>query len=186
MPLRKCVCGHKFRHEKYGDTCPVCGIVARKYKEEGKTPEEIAAMYKVPERKYTCAWLICVDGINKGRSYEIRSGRSFIGSADNMDIQILGDSTIDEHRHAGIAFDPLTQTAKLLPGESHGLVYLNDDAIYVPQDLKSHARISIGKSEFMYIPFCDDNYHWGARTTIGDDNGISNEVSDAGINQQET
>ncbi|MDR2420676.1 MAG: FHA domain-containing protein [Oscillospiraceae bacterium] len=160
MPLRKCPNGHTYNGDKSGDVCPICGTVAKKYKEEGKTPEEIAEMLKVPENRYVCGWLVCVEGINKGLSYPIHPGKNFIGGGDNMDVQILGDNTVDLYRHAAIAYDETTMKTTLLPGESRGLVYLEGSAVYTPQPLAAYERIMVGGSQFLFVPFCGEDYAW--------------------------
>ena len=160
MPLGECVNRHLYNKNKHGDTCPICGVVASKYKEDGKTPEEIAEMYRVPENKYVCGWLVCVEGVNRGRSYEIHPGRNFIGSADNMDIQILGDNKVDRHRHAGIAYDIKASSATLLPGEANGLVYYNGNAIYTATPIDDGETVAIGNSKFVLRLHCDDSHNW--------------------------
>ena len=161
MPLGKCANKHTYNKDKYGDTCPICGLVSRKANEEGKTKEEIEAMLKCPEDKYVCAWLVCIDGINKGRSYPIHPGKNFIGSGDDMDIQILGDDTVDRYRHTVLVFDEKTQKTTLLPGESVGLVYWESSAVYAPKVLDAYAKIEIGGCRFMFAPFCGDCFQWG-------------------------
>ena len=160
MPLAECANRHLYNRDKYGDTCPICGLVSKKTKEEGKTKEEIDEMYRIPEERYHCGWLVCTDGINKGRSYPIHPGKNFIGSRDDMDIQILGDKKIDERRHAVVAFDSKTLVFTLLPGESTGLVYLEDEAVFSPKKLELHAKIELGASTFMFFPCCDGVFSW--------------------------
>ena len=160
MPLGECANKHMYNRDKYGDTCPICGLVSRKSKEEGKSKEEIEAMLKVPQDKYICGWLVCIEGINKGRPYLIHQGKNFLGSGDDMDIQILGDDKVDRYRHAVLAFDGKTLKTTLLPGESVGLVYLENEAVYAPTSLYSKAKIEVGASKFLFVPFCDDTYCW--------------------------
>jgi hypothetical protein len=150
-----------YNRDKYGDTCPICGLISRKSREEGKSPEEIAEMLKVPVDRYVCGWLVCIEGVNKGRSYPIHPGKNFVGAGDDMDIQILGDDKVDMHRHAALVFDNRTLRATLLPGESVGLVYLENAALYAPKVLEPYARIEVGVSRFMFVPFCGDSYQWG-------------------------
>jgi len=160
MPLGKCANKHTYNQDKYGDTCPICGLVSRKAKEEGKTKEEIEAMLKLPEEKYVCAWLVCIEGINKGRSYPIHPGKNFLGSGDDMDIQILGNDKVDRYRHATLAFDDKTLMTTIFPGESQGLVYLESAAVYGPKTLDAFAKIEIGNSILMFVPFCGEPFHW--------------------------
>jgi hypothetical protein len=165
MALAKCVNNHTYNKDKYEDTCPICGVVAKKYKDDGKTQAELEAMYKLPEDQYVCAWLVCTEGINKGRSYPIHPGKNFIGSGDGMDVQILGDSKVDRDRHAILAYDDSKWEANLLPGESKGLVYHEETAIYVPTPLKAFSAIGIGASKFRYIPLCGDEHKWKEQGT---------------------
>ena len=160
MPLGVCENKHTYNRDKHGDTCPICGLVSRKAKEEGKTKEEIEAMLKLPESQYVCGWLVCVEGINKGRAYTVHADKNFIGSGDDMDVQILGDDKVDRYRHAILSFDGRKLEATLLPGESRGLVYLNDNAIYVPAKLEEGALIEVGNTLFKYIPFCGPDFQW--------------------------
>ena len=48
----------------------------------------------------------------------------------------------------------------LLPGDSNGLVYLNDEAVYVPTGLNIYDVIELGESKFLYIPFCGEHFKW--------------------------
>ena len=160
MPLGECANKHLYNRDKNGDTCPICGLVDRKSKENNMTPEEIEAMLKVPEDEYICGWLVCIEGVNKGRSYPIHPGKNFVGSSAEMDIQIQGDDKVDGYRHAILAYDEETHQITLLPGESEGLVYLENVALYTPKILETNARIGLGDSNFMFIPFCGDSYQW--------------------------
>jgi len=48
----------------------------------------------------------------------------------------------------------------LLPGDSEGLVYLGDEAVYVPTEVESYDRIEMGQSVFVYVAFCGENFVW--------------------------
>jgi len=160
MPLGECANKHMYNKDKHGDTCPICGLKSNKAKEDGKTKEEIEAMLKVPEDRYVCGWLVCIEGVNKGRSYPIHTGKNYIGSRDDMDIQILGDDKVDPCHHAGLAFDDKTNITTLLPSESVGLAYLEGAAVYAPAQLEPYAQIEVGESVFKFVPFCGDGHKW--------------------------
>jgi len=160
MPLGECANRHMYNKDKHGDTCPVCGWVSRRSKEEGKTSEELEAMLKLALGKYVCGWLVCTEGINKGRSYAVHPGKTFIGSGDDMDIQILGDDKVDRYRHAVIAYDEKSRKYSMLPGESSGIVYLRGKAVYNPETISEHDEVEIGDSTFVFIPLCDDKFSW--------------------------
>ena len=67
-----------------------------------------------------------------------------------MDIQILGDNKISRRNHGIVVFDPKKRETVLLPGDSNGLVYMND----------AYDTIEMGESIFVFIPFCGENFMW--------------------------
>ena len=77
-----------------------------------------------------------------------------------MDIQILGDNEINRRNHAVIVYDPKKLNTMILPGDSAGIAYLNDEPVYVPRELKPYDTISLGKSRFLFIPLCGKNFSW--------------------------
>lgn len=160
MPLKECQNHHMFNGDKHGDTCPICGLTLNKEKENGKTQEELEAMLKLSPEQYVCAWLVCIEGINKGRAYPLHEGKNFVGSGDDMDVQVLGDPKVNLWRHAMLAYDGKKQETTLMPGESVGIVYLEDTAVYTPKSLSPYAKIEIGASRFMFVPFCGEPYKW--------------------------
>jgi hypothetical protein len=160
MPIKECPNKHYFNGDKYGDTCPVCGLTLAKGLEAGETKEETEARLVLPPERYVCAWLVCTRGINRGRAYPVHSGKNFVGGGDDMDIQILGDDKVDLWRHAVLVFDEKKNETVLLPGESAGIVYLEKNAVYTPKPLQKFARIEIGDSEFLFAPLCDESFGW--------------------------
>lgn len=112
------------------------------------------------EERPVCGWIVCISGPRKGKDYKVMDGKNFIGRADDMDIQILGDNKIDRRNHAVIVFDAKKQENMILPGDSNGLVYLNDEAVYVPQPLNAYDMIEMGESKFLFIPFCGEHFMW--------------------------
>ena len=78
-----------------------------------------------------------------------------------MNIQILGDNGISRRNHAVIVFDPKKKETVLLPGDSNGLVYLNENAVYVPTPLSPYDKVEMGNSVFVFVPFCGNNFMWG-------------------------
>ena len=84
----------------------------------------------------------------------------FIGRADDMDIQILGDNKIERRNHAVIVYDAKKKENMILPGDSNGIVYLNEEAVYVPKPLHAYDLIEMGSSRFLFVPFCGEHYTW--------------------------
>ena len=105
-------------------------------------------------------WLVAITGKGKGRDYRIHADNNFIGRADNMHIQILGDNTISRINHAAIIYDSKNRSTYLLPGDSSGLAYLNGEAVYTPVALSAFSVIEIGQSKFIFIPLCGEHFEW--------------------------
>ena len=87
-------------------------------------------------------------------------GKNFVGRGDDMDIQILGDNEIDRKNHTIIVYDDKKLNTMILPGDSSGLAYLNDEPVYVPTELKAYDIISMGKSRFVFVALCGTNFSW--------------------------
>ena len=139
--LIRCQNGHMFSSRRYGTVCPYCNIetATREKKETGQTE---------------------IEGARKGKDYKVMAGKNFVGRADDMDIQILGDNKISRRNHCVIVYDAKQGQTVLLPGDSNGLVYLNDEAVYVPTGLNIYDVIELGESKFLYIPFCGEHFKW--------------------------
>jgi hypothetical protein len=107
-------------------------------------------------------WLVCIEGNDRGRDYRIRSERNAIGRDPSMQICISGDETISRERHAVISFNPKKQSFMVLPGDGRGLVYLNDEEVAMPMELKPHDVIELGQTKLMFVPFCGERFQWDA------------------------
>ncbi len=160
--LIRCQNGHMFSKKRYGTVCPFCNIeTATPEKKEVQSEVDIEEALFHEDIKPVCGWIVCVSGPRQGKDYKIVSGKNFIGRADDMNIQILGDNGISRRNHAVIVFDPKKKETVLLPGDSNGLVYLNENAVYVPTPLSPYDKVEMGNSVFVFVPFCGNNFMWG-------------------------
>lgn len=124
---------------------------------EGKT---VGIMKKQTGIDPVVGWVVCIEGTAKGKDYRIKSERNFIGRDPSMDIAIVGDESISRENHAIISYNPKNNTFKLLPGGGHGLVYLNDEEVFMPSDLKRGDIIELGQTKLIFIPLCDGGFTW--------------------------
>ncbi|WP_425448058.1 FHA domain-containing protein [Dethiothermospora halolimnae] len=163
MSLIRCKNGHMFSARRYGTICPYCNIETEtKEKEKQQPPEDFdieEELMKV-EVEPVCGWLVCIEGARVGKDYKIREGKNFIGRADDMDIQIIGDNKISRRNHAIVVYDPKKRNTVLLPGDASGIAYLNDEAVYIPTELSPYDIIELGKSKFLFVPFCGEHFEW--------------------------
>ena len=161
MSLVRCPNGHVYNAKRYGKICPYCSMKSQEETAVTKPvgfepPVEILQEEVLP----VCGWLVCIEGARIGRDYKIKDGKNFVGRGDDMDIQILGDNKISRRNHCVIVYDAKQGQTVLLPGDSNGLVYLNDEAVYVPTGLNIYDVIELGESKFLYIPFCGEHFKW--------------------------
>ncbi len=171
MSMKRCENGHFYDSDKHS-SCPWCGVPVEV--ESGKTGPLKASQ---PERKQDAGvtkalhrepsgispvvgWLICVDGADRGRDYRLHSEKNFIGRSSNMDVSITGDESISREKHAAVTFEPKKRVFWLLPGEASGLVYLNEEVVNTPVELKARDIIEVGKTKLMFFPFCDEKFQW--------------------------
>ncbi|MCR4746174.1 MAG: FHA domain-containing protein [Lachnospiraceae bacterium] len=105
-------------------------------------------------------WLVCIDGKERGRDYRIHSDNNFIGRSDRMDICIRGDETISRENHAIISYDSVDNSYYFSPGDGRAIVRVNDKAIFQTVELKPYTKITIGKSSFVFLPLCNDEFTW--------------------------
>ena len=149
--LIRCQNGHLFSSRRYGTICPYCNLetATQEKKSVGnKTDDDAIEELLMNEIHPVCGWIVCIAGPRKGKDYKIHAGKNFVGRADDMDIQILGDNKISRRNHAVLVYDSKNHETVLLPGDSNGMVYHNDAALYAPN------------SKFLFIPFCGDHFRW--------------------------
>ena len=160
--LIRCQNGHLFSSRRYGTVCPYCNIetATPEKKEVPATDDEAVEALLMNAIRPVCAWIVCIEGPRKGKDYKIHAGKNFVGRADDMDIQILGDNHIARRNHAVLVYDPKKHETVLLPGDSNELVYHNDAALYTPTVLSVYDVIELGMSKFLFIPFCGDHFRW--------------------------
>lgn len=167
MSLLRCPEGHLFSPRRYGNICPYCNKTVTLTKEksisedpEGNYNDDMPYLGDLEVMDPVTGWLVCIEGPSKGRDYRILTEKNFLGRAETMDIQILGDNHIAKKNHAVFVYDPKKRKTLVLPGDSQGLVYVNEEAVYVPVELSPYDVIELGKSKFLFIPLCGDNFEW--------------------------
>ena len=177
MSLIRCQEGHLFSSRRYGNICPYCSKAvvlpnSNKTAEdpEGNFNEGMPYIGDLEIMDPVTGWLICIDGPSKGRDYRILTEKNFLGRADGMDIQIVGDNHIAKRNHAVFVYDPKKRHTLILPGDSQGLIYVNGEAVYTPQQLSAYDVIELGKSKFLFIPLCGENFEWQELEEANDSN----------------
>ena len=104
-------------------------------------------------------WLVCIKGPERGRDFRIHSDYNYIGRSERMDICVR-DETISRENHAVIGYDLKEQLFYFAPASGRGIVRLNGKALLTTAELKSHDQLEIGKSTFLFIALCGEQFHW--------------------------
>lgn len=133
---------------------------ARRQGSERDIGKTVAVFQKNFSREPVTGWLVCIEGVEKGKDYRIAAKNNVIGRSEMMDICIKSDKAVSRENHARIAYDGKHNNFYLIPADSVNSVYINDEPIYVPTLLKKGDIIELGESKFVFVPFCDDAFNW--------------------------
>ena len=161
MSLMRCPEGHLFSPRRYGNICPYCNKTVALTNEksiaedpEGAYDSKTPYLGDLEVMDPVTGWLVCIEG---GR---IMTEKNFLGRGETMDIQILGDNHIAKKNHAVFVYDTKKRKTLILPKDAQGLVYVNDEAVYTPQELSVYDTLELGKSKFIFIPLWGENFEW--------------------------
>lgn len=105
-------------------------------------------------------WLVALTGKEKGRDYRIHSDNNFVGRSEKMDICIKNDDTISRENQAVITYDTESHSFFFSPGEGRSVIRLNGKAIFQTAELDPYDRVTIGKTELVFVPLCGEQFEW--------------------------
>ena len=121
---------------------------------EGKT---VSLFVKTGKSNPVSGWLVCVKGENKGRSFELHIGQNFIGRSMKSDL-VINDKYVSREKHFAVIYDPRSKSFFIVSGVSP--VYLNGTLVEKSVAMKEDDIVSVGDSEFKFIPFCKEGRDW--------------------------
>lgn len=107
-------------------------------------------------------WLVCVEGPEKGQDYRICSGGNTIGRDEKMNIRIKGDPSISRENHARVVYDQKHMKFHVIPGESANMLYINDEPVFMPTEIKAGDIMELGKTKLIFVPLCGELFRWDA------------------------
>lgn len=165
----KCVNGHFYDDKKYA-SCPYCKKQGKTNLDHGELTVSLKDLmldddYTMPLHKsgsperYVTGWLVCYEGLSRGRDYRIYSGYTRIGRGYHMDISIPEDISITRDNHCSIVYDERGNAFYIVPSGGN-LVYVNGQLVTKPARLTKGDRIQIGASIFIFVPFCEGDLKW--------------------------
>ena len=153
-----------------GPSVPVSVIKPEDIKKTSAPQEYLEKQDEIKHTRAACAptkgkepvvgWLVCVQGHDIGRDYHLMPRTNNIGRGGDMDVQIKGDDTITSNCHAKIDYDALNNDFYLLPANNRNTIYCNKATVYAATKLKAYDSIRLGKSEVLFVPFCNEHFTW--------------------------
>ncbi len=105
-------------------------------------------------------WLVCIDGPSRGLDYRLHAEYNYIGRSSKMDVCIQGDPTVSRENHAIIAYDSFERIFYFAPASGASIVRVNGKAVLSNTELHSFDKIQIGKSTFLFVAFCGEQFQW--------------------------
>ena len=113
---------------------------------------------------FPVGWLVCIKGVNLGKTYPISAGQNTIGRNSNYTIALSGDNYVSASNiHTKLIYEPNTRKFIVMNGDSSSLTYLNGSIVLMPQEMNAYDRISFGditKNAYMLMPLCSDKFSW--------------------------
>ena len=183
MQTESCSNGHYYDSNKY-NTCPYCDeskptlyqridelneetqVLSMSKKQEMNTEpidSETTQMLQKTKTKVLelVGWIVITSEEGKFKAYTISYGMNRIGRSSSNDISIEnGDVSISREKHASIIYDFENNLFFIQHHEGKYLTYLNGQMIYALTSLKAYDKIKIGRTEFVFVPLCGDDFRW--------------------------
>lgn len=105
-------------------------------------------------------WLVCIEGDHYGESFQLKSGRNFIGRNVNMDVALTGDMSVSRERHAIVIYEPKAKCFIAQAGDARELFYLNDNVVLNNEMMKNYDVLSIGNEKLLFVGLCGPQFCW--------------------------
>jgi hypothetical protein len=109
------------------------------------------------------AFVVVIEGPDKGASFTLRAGRSFIGRGSGSDIELSGDEAVSREGHALISYDARKNSFLAASGQGRQITYLNGEELVDPKPIKAYDIIEVGRSKLSFLPFCGEAFSWGTQ-----------------------
>ncbi len=110
-------------------------------------------------------WLVCIEGVDKGRSFRLVKGNNTIGRPGNGKKYTisLSDQSISRNGACGvIVYNEKSNQFFIRPGDLTGNInlYLNDEILLSARLLSPRAVLEAAGDVLLFIPFCSEKFKW--------------------------
>ncbi len=155
------------RDKKWGEETEA---IDDKVKKKGRRPEpddggvtviDLPASVKIDP---AVGWLVCIEGVDKGRFFRLVKGNNSIGRPGNgnkYDVE-LSDQAISRKTACGmVVYDEKSNRFYVTPETGSNVnPYLNDEILLAPQLLTPRAVLAVAGDVLVFVPFCCDKFKW--------------------------
>jgi hypothetical protein len=106
-------------------------------------------------------WIVVTDGPGRGASFPLGYGNNRIGRAPTETVSLdFGDTQISRENHATLTYDGKNRRYFVKEGDGRNLIYVGDDPVLVPVELKGGETLSLGDTKLRFVPFCGKEFDW--------------------------
>ena len=108
-------------------------------------------------------WLVAVTGNEKGKSYNLKSGKNSIGrngSGGEVDISLDDDHTVSRGTQAVLIYEPKNRQFLIQSSSGSSLVYHNGELLMTFCEIAAYDKITVGKTDMVFVPFCGERFSW--------------------------
>lgn len=178
MAIVKCTQGHYYDDVKYG-ACPHCMsgtasdsrdsvTVAFSGSESGvnerlshlvEDEKTIGIFQSKLKSDPVVGWLVCIEGVERGRDYRLHSGRNFLGRSMKMDVIVVDDKQISRENHCSIVYDPQGNQFFIIPGAGTA-TYINGSLVIDQASLNDDDTLHLGDSSFLFLSLMQRGFTW--------------------------
>ncbi len=101
-----------------------------------------------------------ISGEDRGNDYRIRFGNNRIGNTEISEICLNDNKAVNGNNYATISYYKKQNAFYVMPGDCGGTIKINNEVIEIPTPLLGDANITIGESEYKFIPMCTEIFRW--------------------------
>lgn len=105
-------------------------------------------------------WLICLEGEKRGMDFSLRGEKNTIGRGATNDVKLDFDSSISKGVNAIISYDSRNNKFFIFLGESKNNIYVNDQLLMTPVELKDYDVIEFGSTKMIFRSLCNESFNW--------------------------
>lgn len=179
MIMKQCSAGHFYDAERY-DSCPYCGTNEDKvHTQPNVIPVDNGLEPTVPvnpttgfggetigldmskEVRPVVGWLVCIEGPDRGRSYEIHKEKQLprpLGADGHLHRRRCPPSPATAPMVVTYDANSRSFYCGFMGGRS--IVRLNGMPLLSTTQLKRGDIIELGKTKLMFVPFSSDAFDW--------------------------